>query len=67
MRHSILEPKRRWLDGVRPWQRAVNMVAQKVAAQRQTASLSGDWLALRTWEDDGGETVDSRQMVAATG
>jgi hypothetical protein len=52
---------------VRPWQRAVNMVAQKVAAQRQTASLSGDWLALRTWEDDGGETVDSRQMVAATG
>lgn len=67
MTHSVLEPKRRWIGGVRPWQRAANLIAQEVAAERRAASLSTDWLALRTWEDDGGETADSRQVVGATG
>jgi len=57
MIHSVLQPKRRSLDGVRPWHRAVNLVAAEVAPKHRAASLSTDWWALRTWEDDGGESV----------
>ena len=77
MRHSIWEPTRRRLDPVTTWQRRVNRAGPADAPGRRASAepaaapiptpVSTDWLALRTWEDDGGETPPLRTASSPLG